>query len=126
MWDSAASMTTSSSPWLCTTCRWSLRGRSRARTSGEWTATSSSLRIFGVSQEFIRELRSAGLTPTDADKLVAFLIHGVSPEAVREFRRAGIYADEDELIAFQIHGVSAEFVAELDRLGYANIEPDQL
>ena len=63
-----------------------------------------------VNRDFIESMRKAGLSATDADKLVAFRIHGVTPEMVTFLRSAGYQPDEDKLIAMRIHGVTPDFI----------------
>jgi beta-lactamase regulating signal transducer with metallopeptidase domain len=63
------------------------------------------LKIHGVTAEYVREIRDAGLTP-DAEDVIAMKIHGVSPEYIAQFRAAGLDPNLDEVVAMKIHGVA--------------------
>jgi hypothetical protein len=113
------------------------------------------MRIFDITPEYVREMRSLGLGELDSSDLIGSKIHGVTPAYVRRARAAGWnvpldklqasaihgatpeYAEElaksgyanlslDDLIAFRIHGVTPTFISELQELGYRNIRPKKL
>jgi hypothetical protein len=86
-----------------------------------------SMRIFRVTPELVRELRSLGYDKIDADDLIATRIHRVTPDYIRAMRTAG-YSNLslENLIASRIHGATPEFLNEMKSLGYANVDFDDL
>jgi beta-lactamase regulating signal transducer with metallopeptidase domain len=71
----------------------------------------------GAQPSFIEEMRSVGLDTTDVDLLIALKIHGVTADYVRRIRDAGLTFDGEEVIAMKIHGVVPEFIAQVRALG---------
>ena len=86
-----------------------------------------SMRIFRVTPELVRELRSLGYDKIDADDLVATRIHKVTPDYIRAMRAAGYPSlSLENLIASRIHKATPEFLSEMKALGYSNIDFDDL
>ena len=85
-----------------------------------------SMRIFNVTPDYIREMRSLGYKDISADKLVETKIHKVTPDYIRKMRAAGWDLSLSKLVASRIHGATPEFAAEMARLGYANLDHDDL
>jgi hypothetical protein len=86
----------------------------------------TSMRIFRVTPELMRELGSLGFRNIDADNLVATRIHGVTPDYIRQMRAAGWNLSLDELVASRIHGATPEFAAEMKKLGYGDVSHERL
>jgi beta-lactamase regulating signal transducer with metallopeptidase domain len=78
------------------------------------------MKIQGVSPDYVRDLRSLGLSP-DVDQIVAMKIQGVDGAYVRGLKDGGLQPNIDQLIAMKIQGVTPDYVRGLHELG---LQPD--
>lgn len=74
------------------------------------------LKIQGVTPEYVREIKAAGLNP-DINQLIAMKIQGVSPADLRDWKAAGIDADINNAIAMKIQGVTPSYVKDVQATG---------
>ena len=81
------------------------------------------MKAMGVTEEYVRSIRAAGLT-ADADQIVALKSQGITPEYMRAMEDLGIKAGADELIALKAQGVSPEFIHQMSSLGLATNADD--
>jgi beta-lactamase regulating signal transducer with metallopeptidase domain len=70
---------------------------------------------------YIGGLQAAGLKDLTVDQIIALKIHGVTPEYIRELRAAGVEASSAELVSLRIHEVTPEFVRDLSAAGLSNL-----
>jgi hypothetical protein len=70
---------------------------------------------------YIEGLQSAGLKDLTVDQIISLKIHGVTPDYIRELRAAGVEATAPDLVALKIHEVTPEYVRGLTAAGLANL-----
>jgi beta-lactamase regulating signal transducer with metallopeptidase domain len=70
---------------------------------------------------YIEGLQSAGLKDLTVDQIITLKIHGVTPDYIRELRAAGVDAGAPEIVALKIHEVTPEYVRGLAAAGFANL-----
>ncbi len=74
------------------------------------------LKIQGVTPEYVREIKAAGLNP-DVNQLIAMKIQGVSPAYLSDWKAMGINPDINNAIAMKIQGVSPAYVKDVQATG---------
>jgi beta-lactamase regulating signal transducer with metallopeptidase domain len=70
---------------------------------------------------YIGGLQAAGLKDLKVNEIIALKIHGVTPDYIRGLRAAGIEASSAELVSLKIHEVTPEYVRGLTAAGLANL-----
>lgn len=83
------------------------------------------LKIQGVTPQYIRDMRAAGLKP-GLDDLVAMKIQGVTPEYVREIHAKGLQPSSQELIAMRIQRVTPAYLDKFKSQGLNHVSIDEL
>ena len=82
---------------------------------------------FGVTVEFVRELKSLGYEPRSVDQLIAMRRHGASLAFINELKSLGYERPTlDQLIDMRKHGASIDFIKGLEERGYERPALDQL
>jgi hypothetical protein len=70
---------------------------------------------------YIEGLQSAGLKDLTVDEIIALKIHGVTPDYIRGLRAAGIEASSPDLVSLKIHEITSEYVRGLAAAGLTNL-----
>jgi beta-lactamase regulating signal transducer with metallopeptidase domain len=70
---------------------------------------------------YIEGLQSAGLKDLTVDQIISLKIHGVTPDYIRELRAAGVEGSASDLVALKIHEITPEYVRGLAAAGLANL-----
>ena len=76
-----------------------------------------SLKIQGVTAQYIRDIRAAGFNPT-ADELIGMKVQDVSPEYIKAIRDAGYTPNLNEIIGMKVQGVTTEYIKQMRDLGF--------
>jgi beta-lactamase regulating signal transducer with metallopeptidase domain len=74
-----------------------------------------SLKVQGVTPEYVREMQAAGLK-ANADDLVGMKVQGITPEYVKQLRASGLQLNADDLIAMKVQGISPDYIRQLKEL----------
>jgi sporulation protein YlmC with PRC-barrel domain len=83
-----------------------------------------SLKIQGVTPQYIHEIRAEGLKP-DVDELVGMKVQGITPEYIRQVRAMNLNIDVDSLIGMKVQGITPEYVDQMKKLGF-QLDTDSL
>jgi hypothetical protein len=84
-----------------------------------------SLKIHGVTTEYVRELLAAGLK-LKIDEIVAFAIHGAQPAEIVEMQKLGYKLTPNEIVNMYIHGLTPEFTRQMKSAGFGTPTFEQL
>lgn len=84
-----------------------------------------SLKIHGVTTDYVRELLAAGLK-LKVDEIVSFAIHGAQPSEIVEMQKLGYRLTPDEIVNMYIHGLTPEFTRQMKSAGFGTPTFEQL
>jgi beta-lactamase regulating signal transducer with metallopeptidase domain len=84
-----------------------------------------SLKIHGVTTEYVRDLLAAGLK-LKVDEIVSFAIHGAQPADIVEMQKLGYKLTPDEIVTMYIHGLTPEFTRRMKSAGFGTPSFEQL
>jgi beta-lactamase regulating signal transducer with metallopeptidase domain len=72
-----------------------------------------SMKVQGISPDYVREMRSATGQPLDVDTLIGLKVQGVTPEYIKQIHDMGIKSDPDEIIGMKVQGITPDYVREM-------------
>jgi beta-lactamase regulating signal transducer with metallopeptidase domain len=84
------------------------------------------MKVQGISPEYVREMRSATGQPLDVDNLTGLKVQGVTPEYIKQIHDLGIKSDADEIIGMKVQGISPEYVREMRAATGQSLDGDAL
>ncbi len=84
-----------------------------------------SLKIHGVTTEYVRELLAAGLK-LKVDEIVSFAIHGAQPADIVDMQKLGYKLTPSEIVSMYIHGLTPEFTRQMKSAGFGTPTFEQL
>ncbi len=75
-----------------------------------------SLKVQGVTPEYIQEVKALGLHPT-INELISMRVQGINPQYIKDMRAIGFNAGINELIGMRVQGVTPEYVRDMRAAG---------
>jgi beta-lactamase regulating signal transducer with metallopeptidase domain len=75
---------------------------------------------------YIGGLQSAGLKDLTVEEIISLKIHGVTPDYVREMRAAGLEPNARDLMALKVQDITPEFVQKIRSQGFKEVTIHQL
>ena len=76
-------------------------------------------------QSYMDAMAAAGIKITDVDELISLKVQGVTPEYIKGMREQGLQPDVEELIRMKVQGITPEYIREMKTF-YANPKIDEL
>ena len=86
-----------------------------------------SLKTYGVTGEYIRQVNAAMGTKVTVDQLVSFRVYRVTPDFIKELKQAGLRElKPDDLIALKVYKADPAAIREIQSLGFPNISVNDI
>src|SRR5713226_7481326 len=79
----------------------------------------------GKKQSYMDAMAAAGVKITDVDELISLKIQGVTPEYIKGMHDLGLQPNAEELIGMKVQGITPEYFREA-RKTYSNLNIDEL
>jgi len=83
------------------------------------------LRIHGIETEFLRELKAAGYDLRAGD-IEQLRIHGVDSRYIRDLKSYGLKPEASDLTQMRMHGVTPDYLKGLKEAGYENLRAEEV
>jgi hypothetical protein len=81
----------------------------------------------GVNEQYLSEMKSAGLKPESLQDLIRMHDHGITADYVRELYAAGYKGlTYNEMVRMRDHGITADYVHELASVGIKNLSAQEI
>lgn len=84
------------------------------------------MKVQGITPDYVRVMRSATGQPLDVDDLIGLKVQGVTPEYIKQIHDLGIKSDVDEIIGMKVQGISPEYVREMRAATGQSLDGDAL
>jgi hypothetical protein len=85
-----------------------------------------SLKIQGVTADYVRQIRATGLNPGPHD-LIGLKVQGITPEYVKAMQSAGLgNLKVHDFIAAKVQGVTPQFIEKVKKHGFKDLTLQQL
>jgi hypothetical protein len=83
-------------------------------------------KIFKVTPEFASEMKAAGFSKLDSEKLIALRVHDITPEYARSIAQAFPNATIDDVMKTKIFKIDSAFIASAKAHGFNNLTLEKL
>lgn len=84
-----------------------------------------SLKIQGVTPDYISAMRATGFDPSVHD-VIAMKVQGITPDYVKQMRATGLNPTLHELIGMKVQGITPAYVREMQSAGLGEIRVHEL
>jgi len=82
--------------------------------------------IHDISDNYVNELKAAGLGDLTTNQMIQAAIHDVKPEYIKKMKAAGYADDFETMIQFAIHEVDLKYIENLKQAGLTDLTSSQI